>query len=458
MTNPCTWSIAEISTYLFQGKLSPVELVKSLLDRIDVLEPKLQAWVTVDREGALEAADRCRQELERGDRRSPLHGVPIGIKDIFYTKGLKTTIGSKIFVDFMPDYDATTVHRLKEAGTIILGKTATTEFAYFDPAPTRNPWNLEHTPGGSSSGSAAAVAAEMCPAALGSQTAGSILRPAAYCGIIGLKPTYGRISRYGIFPDSWCLDHPGLFVRSVADAALLLQVLAGYDPQDPRSSREPVPDYSQALKDFEAPGQEHPGPNIGLVRDFFLECADRQTCEHMEEITRRLINAGAKVQEAQMPESFTMVQAAHRTIMRVEMAAVHKDLFRKYPEKYSIKLRELIETGMLIPGVQYLQAQRIRSHFIQQLIPLFNQFDILLAPSTPSVAPKGLHATGDPSFNIPWTFSGLPAITLPSGLSESGLPLGIQLAGTHFGEAKLLAVARWCEKVLDFREKPSLSV
>ncbi|MCI0527159.1 MAG: amidase, partial [Nitrospira sp.] len=361
---------------------------------------------------------------------------------------------SRIFADFIPTYDATTVQRLKEAGAIIVGKTATTEFAYFDPAPTRNPWNLEHTPGGSSSGSAAAVAAEMCPAALGSQTAGSVLRPAAYCGIIGLKPTYGRISRYGIFPDSWCLDHPGLFVRSVEDAALLLQILAGHDPQDSHSSTKPVPNYHQALEYFGTPGTGRSGPRIGLVREFFLERANVQIHEHIEYIVQRLIQAGAEVQDVQMPDSFAAVQAAHRTIMRVEMAAVHEDLFRKHPDKYSLKLRELIETGMLIPGVQYLQAQRIRNRFIHQIVPLFNDFDILLAPSTLSPAPKGLQATGDPSFNIPWTFSGLPAITIPSGLSESGLPMGIQLASVHFGEDKLLAVAYWCEQVLGFKEKP----
>ncbi len=450
MTEPYTWTIVEASTYLSQGKLSPIDLVKSLLERIDKVEPKVKAWTTLDREGALEAAARCKQELEQGKPRGPLHGIPVGVKDIFYTQGLRTTMGSRIFADFVPTYDATTVRRLKEAGAIILGKTASTEFAYFDPAPTRNPWNLEHTPGGSSSGSAAAVASEMCPAALGSQTAGSLLRPGAYCGVVSLKPTYGRISRHGIFPDAWCLDHPGFFVRSVEDAALLLKVLAGHDPQDAHSSKEPVPDYPQALQHFEGP------PRIGLVREFFLDHAEEEVRKHFEGVIQHLAGAGATVQDVKMPQSFSAVQAAHRTIMRVEMAAVHEDLFHQHKEKYSAKLRELIETGMLVSGVQYLRAQRIRNQFIQDMIPLLNRWDVLLSPTTASPAPKGLQATGDPSFNIPWTFSGFPAITIPSGLSESGLPLGIQLAAAHFKEDRLLGVAHWCEKVLGFKEKPRL--
>jgi aspartyl-tRNA(Asn)/glutamyl-tRNA(Gln) amidotransferase subunit A len=450
MTKLYRWSIKEASASLSRGEISPVDLVKSFLERIDEVESRVQAWVTLDREGAMEVAAQSKRDLESGKVKSPLHGIPIGVKDIFYTKGLKTSMGSKIFADLVPSHDATTVQRLREAGAIVLGKTVTTEFAYFDPGPTRNPWNLEHTPGGSSSGSAAAVAAEMCPAALGSQTAGSLLRPGAFCGVVSLKPTYGRISRYGIFPDSWCLDHPGFFTRSVEDATLLLQSLAGHDSKDSRASKEPVPDYHRALELLKIPVR------IGLVREFFMEKADAETRRHVENVIQRFAQAGAKIEEVPMPKSFTAVQAAHRTVMRVEMTAVHEDLFRQHPDKYSAKLRELIEIGMLVPGVQYLRAQRIRNQFIQGMIPLFSQFDVLLSPTTASTAPKGLQATGDPSFNIPWTFSGFPAITLPSGLSESGLPMGIQLAAAPFREDKLLAVAYWCEKVLDFKEKPRL--
>src|SRR3989440_768325 len=239
---PHTLTIAAAAEQIRTRRLSPVDLVRSCLQRTDQLEPRLQAWVTLDRERALATAQRCEEEIRRGQYRGPLHGIPIGIKDIFYTAGVRTTVGSPIYADFVPDYDATAVRRLKDAGAIILGKAQTTEFAALAPSPTHNPWNLEHTPGGSSSGSAAAVAAAMCPGALGSQTYGSTIRPAAYCGCIGLKPTYGRIRGFGLFAPSLSLDHLGLFSPTVTDTALLLQVLAGYDPQDPACERMPVPD------------------------------------------------------------------------------------------------------------------------------------------------------------------------------------------------------------------------
>ncbi len=229
VVEPYSLSMTEMIARIRRRRLSPVALMESVLARIDSLEPRIQAWVTIDRKAILEEARRTQDEISRGKLRGPLHGIPIGVKDIFYTAGMKTTAGSKIFENFIPSYDSTAVQRLKQAGAIILGKTATTEFAQLDPAPTRNPWNPDHTPGGSSSGSAAAVAVAMCPAALGSQTGGSVLRPAAYCGVVGLKPTYGRISRHGVIACSWTLDHVGILARSVTDAAILLGVLAGHD-------------------------------------------------------------------------------------------------------------------------------------------------------------------------------------------------------------------------------------
>jgi len=227
MGEPCMLSLAAMITQIKRRRLSPVTLVESILQRIDSLEPTIKAWVTIDRKAVIDEACRQQEEIVQGKNRGILHGIPIGVKDIFYTAGVRTTAGSEIFENFIPDHDATAVARLKGAGAIVLGKTASTEFAFADPAPTRNPWNLEHTPGGSSSGSAAAVATCMCPAALGSQTGGSTLRPAAYCGVVGFKPTYGRISRYGVFPLSWTLDHVGFLTRCVQDAAILLGVLAG---------------------------------------------------------------------------------------------------------------------------------------------------------------------------------------------------------------------------------------
>ena len=244
MPEPFELSVAEAAILIRRRELSPVALSESLLGRIDAFEPKLKAWVYLDREAVLSEAREKERQLESGNVTGPLHGVPIGFKDIYYTAGISTTACSKLYADFVPEYDATTVALLKEAGAIMLGKAVTTEFACMDPSPTINPWNAAHTPGGSSSGSAVAVAARMCPAALGSQTVGSVLRPASYNGVVGFKPTFGRVSRHGVIPVSWSLDTVGWMTRTVADAAVLLQVMAGADPSDPVSSRRPVPDFT----------------------------------------------------------------------------------------------------------------------------------------------------------------------------------------------------------------------
>jgi len=441
----------EAAQRIRQRDLSPVELVEALLQQIDRLESKVQAWVTLDRAGALATAQQLAAEAERGSIRGLLHGVPIGVKDIYYTAGMKTTCGSRVLAEHVPNYDASTVTRLKQAGAIILGKTVTTEFATADPGPTHNPWNLDHTPGGSSSGSAAGVAARMIPVAVGSQTGGSIQRPAAYCGVFGLKPTHGRVSNYGVFPVSWCLDHLGPLARTVSDVALVLQVMAGHDPLDPSSSRAPVPDYLQALQHADQP------PRLGLLRQFYLEGATPELRAHTEAVAEQLGRAGAAVEAVKLPDSFRAVLSAHRTIMHVEAAAVHAELFRQHAELYRPKLRATIETGMLIPAVSYVQAQRLRRQFRRDMSQLYRQVDFLLAPAATGPAPQGLASTGDPSFNSPSSFSGLPAITIPSGLSAAGLPLAIQLMGPALAEERLLAAARWCEVVLNVRLKPALA-
>jgi aspartyl-tRNA(Asn)/glutamyl-tRNA(Gln) amidotransferase subunit A len=442
-------SLAESARHIRAGTLSPVDLVEALLAWIDALEPQLQAWVTLDRAGALDTARRCTAEAQRGQIRGPLHGVPVGIKDIFFTAGLRTTCGSRIFADYVPDYDATAVARLKTAGAIILGKTHTTEFATLDPAPTHNPWHLEHTPGGSSSGSGAAVGVCMVAGALGSQTAGSVLRPAAYCGTVGLKPTFGRISRYGVFPVSWRLDHIGVLTRTVEDAALLLQVLAGHDPHDISSAAVSVPDYLAELETCTA-------PRLGVMRGVFFERAAPEVRQRMEEVIAHLCQAGAQICDIPQPESFVVGYAAHRIIMRVEAAAVHEDLFQQHRDKYRPHIRSFIESGMLIPSVQYVRAQRLRRRLQREMEPHLAQVDAVLTPTTPTPAPHGLHATGDPVFQTPWTFLGIPALTLPCDIAENGLPLGLQLASAPFTEARLLAVARWCERTLAFTVRPTL--
>ena len=442
MTEPYRLTLTEMIRQISGRKLSPADLAESLLKRIDSLDPSIQAWVTIDREKVLEEARRCEREIARGRKPGPLHGIPLGVKDIFYTAGLRTAAGSKILADFIPAFDSTAVLRLKQSGAIVLGKTATTDFAHADPAPTCNPWNREHTPGGSSSGSAAGVATGMCPGALGSQTGGSVLRPASYCGVVGLKPTYGRISRYGVLPFSWSLDHVGVFTRTVSDAAILLNAMAGYDPADPTSSGEEVPDYTLSRKSSRA-------PFIGVVEEFYQKNAEDQVWENTRAVLGRLKKAGARVEKVKMPESFAVVHDAHRVLMRAEGAAFHRPLFQKHPDLYRPKLRELIQLGSLIPAVDYLSAYRIKREFRRSMDRVMERFDLLLTPSTSSPAPRGLESTGDPWFQVPWSFSGLPTITLPSGLSKEGLPLGVQLAGKAFAEGKLLAWARWCEKVIE---------
>jgi aspartyl-tRNA(Asn)/glutamyl-tRNA(Gln) amidotransferase subunit A len=450
MTALHTLSVAEVAALVRRRAVSPVEVVEACLKRIEAIEPRLHAWATLDRSGALAAAQHCEQAIQRGAASGTLSGVPVGLKDIFYTAGLRTAAGSRVYADFVPTYDATTCVQLKDAGAVLLGKTVTTEFATADPSPTRNPWNTAHTPGGSSSGSAAAVAARMIPAALGSQTGGSTLRPAAYNGIVGLKPTYGRISRYGVIPVSWCLDHVGILVRSVEDAALLLQVLAGHDTHDPGSLTQPVGDYVAAVQQAERP------PRLGVVRQFFFEQAEAETQQHTEQVLAQFARAGAVVQEVALPPSFATVLAAHRIIMRVEAAAFHADMFATQRHLYGAKLRESIEIGLVTSGVDYLRAQRLRRLFQDEVQQMFTEVDVLLTPATPAPAPRDLNTTGDAKFQSPWTYAGIPAIALPSGRSQAGMPLGIQLVAPASQEARLLQAARWCEATLNVTLTPPL--
>jgi Asp-tRNA(Asn)/Glu-tRNA(Gln) amidotransferase A subunit family amidase len=284
----------------------------------------------------------------------------------------------------------------------------------------------------------------MCPGALGSQTGGSVLRPASYCGVVGVKPTYGRISKYGVFPFSWSFDHVGIFARSVEDAAVLLSALAGHDPRDPSTGNEPVRDY---IREGRLPRNP---PRIGVVRAFYSENSEEQVWSHTEKTLGKLKKAGAKILEVKMPASFAPVQDAHRIIMRAEGAAVHQDLFAEHRDKYRPKTREMVQIGMVIPAVEYLKAQRIRRQFRRDMDELMQVYDCLIMPATSSPAPRGLSSTGNAWFQVPWSFSGLPAVTIPSGLSKEGLPLGMQLVGRAYTEGKLLSAARWCENVLSF--------
>ena len=449
MPNPNELTAAQAARAIAERNLTAVALAEACLNRIDALDSRLLAWVYVDRETVL--ADARAADDAVSDRRplGPLHGVPIGLKDIYYTAGIPTRAGSEVYKDFVPEYDAASWTLLRRAGAVMLGKAVTTEFACLDPSPTFNPWNPAHTPGGSSSGSAVAVASRMCPAALGSQTVGSVLRPAAYNGIVGFKPTFGRVTRYGVVPVSWNLDTVGWLVRSVEDAALLLQVTAGPDAADPVSSREPVGDYLSAIRN-------PPVPRVGLLRRYFYENADAETRRHLDAVAERLAQAGAEIEELPMPDSIETAFDDQRLIMAVEAAAFHEPMYRAQAEDYQPKLRAMLADGLQTDGIAYSRALERRRAFTDDMQQLSARCDVLLTPATPAPSQPDRTNTGDPAFQGPWTSCGLPAIALPSGLAESGLPLSIQLVASPFAEARLLSAAQWCENVMAVNLNPPL--
>jgi aspartyl-tRNA(Asn)/glutamyl-tRNA(Gln) amidotransferase subunit A len=426
-------SLVDAASLIRSRQLTSEEYTLALLSHMDRIEPRVQAFVTVDRDAVFAEAKRCDSEASAKRFRGALHGVPIGVKDVYYTKGLRTTVGAAPFQNFVPDCDADVVTRLKQAGAIILGKTVTTVFVFLDPGPTRNPWNLDHTPGGSSSGSAAAVAARMCAGAIGSQTVGSVGRPAAYNGVVSLMPTQSRVSMKNAFPLSWPLDHAGIFGRSVADVELQLKAI----------TQSPVE-------------KANPGPvRIGVIRDFFYDNANPEARSLQDGFLRTLASTpGFAVDELKLPRAFALCQPILRTILRADVAAIHEELFNANPTAYGPKLQELIETGMLVSAEDYLHARRLRRHFQREMTRLFETVDVLLTPAAPGPAPEGIGATGSAVMNGPWSLADFPTMTLPYALAGNGLPLGIQLSGAPLAEAALLEAASAIELVAAFKEKP----
>jgi aspartyl-tRNA(Asn)/glutamyl-tRNA(Gln) amidotransferase subunit A len=429
------------------GRVTSRALVESCLERIAALDSVVKAWTVVDAPGARQAADRLDAEAGNGRLRGPLHGVPVGIKDIFHVAGLRTRAGTRGIVDVVPEVDAVSVARLRTAGAVILGKLHTTEFAYADPAPTVNPWNPSRTPGGSSSGSAAAVAARMVPLTLGTQTVGSTIRPAAFCGTVGLKPSYGAISRRGVIAAAWSLDHVGIFARTVDDAALAWSVLAD-GPVGPA----PAAPGADSGPSERSNGASRP-PRLGIVREPFWALATPDTREHVEQVGQSLAEAGASLALVPPAPILAAFMSAIQVLIRAEAAARHADLYREHAVRYRPQMRAALEAGMCIPAEAYLRAQRLRRHARRTLVPLLGAFDAVLMPAAPGVAP-GLATTGDPSFNAPWSGIGAPQIALPIGLAH-GLPLGIQLIGAPGTEARLIDTARFVESVVGFAESPA---
>jgi Asp-tRNA(Asn)/Glu-tRNA(Gln) amidotransferase A subunit family amidase len=430
---------AEAARRIRAGTLSPSNLLAACLKRTDAVEPAVAAWVRLDRDAAARVAVQRDIEAREGRFMGPLHGVPIALKDIFDAAGVPTTAGAPAWATRTPAVDAPSVAALRGAGAVPMGKLATTPFAYLDPSVTRNPWNPEHTPGGSSSGPAAAVAARMVPLALGSQTVGSVLRPAAYCGVVGLKPTHGRISAAGVLELAGSLDHVGVFARAVEDCALALTVLVGGDPGPD--------DYVRAVVD-------PPAPRLGVLAPF-LARATPEMGKHLEAVTRGLEAAGARLEDVALPAAFASIYDVGATVLRAEAAAAHAPLFPAHAAEYPPKIKELIELGHAISAPVYLAAQAARRQVREAVGAIAARYDAFLLPTIGAPAPRGLGSTGDPSFCSPWSFLGMPAITLPTGV-EGGLPLAVQLVAAPWSEARLLAAAAWCERVIGFAAGPPL--
>ena len=425
--------------------MTPVDLLEQCLARIDRMEEKVRAWVFVDREGARADAERLTAELTKGHGRGPLHGIPIGVKDIFDVFDWPTAAGSKLWAKSYARKDAPVVEKLRQAGAILVGKTVTTAYASFDPPVTRNPWNLARTPGGSSSGSAAAVACGMCLGALASQTGGSITRPAAYCGVCGVKPTYGRVSLEGVVPLAHSMDHVGVIAGSVVDLAIMLQVLAdgdgrvidGYDVPDPD-------DYVKRLND------EPEFLDVGRFGGLFDERVEPAMANAMNAACGQLQAAGLSISDCPLPGAFSEITARHQIVMAVESAAYHEPRFRKHSDDYPPRIRSLIEEGMAVSATDYARTKEHQAALKRSMLESFsNGIAVVLTPATLGSAPDAA-TTGLPTFNSPWSYTGLPTVSFPVGWSDDGLPLSVQLVGRPWEEAELLQMAAWCEARIAF--------
>lgn len=429
-------SATEAAQRIRDGLLSSQELVADCLARIRALEPKVQAWTFLDEDHAMAQARAADERKALGQPIGALHGVPVGLKDIIDTGDMPTENGTVLHKGRTPREDAAVVRMLKAAGAVMLGKTVTTECAYFFPGKTRNPHNLEHTPGGSSSGSAAAVASAMVPLALGSQTNGSVIRPAAFCGVFGFKPTHGVIPRTGILSLSRTLDHVGLFARSIDDIALLAEAAAGYDEGDADTRpRAHVP--------FGALSREEPPiePLLAFIKTAHWERMEPDAREAFGELVEAL---GDRVEEVELFPSAADAWAWHKTIMEADMAASFEREWLRGRDELSEPLRALIERGRDVRHVDYQRALRGTIPLAATFDELFmERYDAILTPASLGTAPKGLGSTGDPSFCSLWTLLGMPAISLPLMSGASGLPLGVQLVGRRGYDARLLRTARW---------------
>jgi aspartyl-tRNA(Asn)/glutamyl-tRNA(Gln) amidotransferase subunit A len=444
-------SISEAISQIHDGRLTSSELVERCLAQIRRYDDRVRAWVVVDEDGARRAARALDEEAARCDWRGPLHGVPLGIKDIVDVEGFPTRAGSPLRENHVARADAPLVAALRRAGAIILGKTVTVEFACFDPSPSRNPWDpkLEHTPGGSSSGSAVAVAMGMCPGAIGTQTGGSLVRPASFCGVATCKPTFGRVDREGIVPVSHHFDHAGPIARSVADLEIMLACMPrshdfGPPPSEPMPS-EPMPECSIPVR-------------LGLIERFFMDEADEAIRQATETALEKLRRAGATIETVGLPDDldFSEIPPMHRRIMAVEAAEYHRREFAASRRAYGPMITELLDEGLTIAAVDYAAALAHQRRFRRLVPTLLENVDALIVPSTDTTAPATLTTTGTLKFQAPWSYTGVPVVSIPCGLASDRMPAAVQLVGRYHQEASLFHVAQWCEHVLAFDDLPPL--
>jgi aspartyl-tRNA(Asn)/glutamyl-tRNA(Gln) amidotransferase subunit A len=443
-------------------EVSPVEVTQAHLDRIAALDGKLRSYITVMGDGAMAAAKGAEAALASSATLGPLHGVPIGLKDLYCTRGVRTTGGSKVLGDWVPEEDATVVSRLVGAGGIVLGKLNMHEFAYgpegLNPhyGTPWNPWDAttHRICGGSSSGSGAAVAAGLCPGALGSDTGGSIRIPASLCGISGIKPTYGRVSRAGALPLSWSLDHVGPMCRTAADCALMLGAMAGYDPRDPTTSVLPVPDYLAALTGVVK------GLRIGVIKPFFLDSSAASIRRAVEQAINVLEGLGASVQDVAL-DKVKIAAGASTAIIATEAYAYHEEWIKKRSEEYGADVRERLRVGAFVSGKDYVNGQRARAILRDEVDAVLARLDVLVCPTTPiAAAPVGVNEVdinGEkhgvrPSlirFTRPFNTTGHPAASIPCGFDDEGLPIGLHIIGRPFDEATVLRIADAYQRVTD---------
>lgn len=457
-------TIRQAAELIRKKTVSPVEITRACLERIEQHDQRLRSYITVLSDSALAQAQQAERSVTRGEDLGPLHGVPLALKDTFAMRGVRVTCGSKLFANNIPDYDATVVERLRNAGAVFLGTLNMHEFAfgvstanpYYGVA--RNPWDQERIPGGSSGGSAVAVAASMCLGSIGTDTGGSVRLPASLCGIVGLKPTYGRVSRFGVLPLSLTMDHSGPITKTVADAATLLEVIAGPDPRESTCSSRPVARYSEDL------GGDIRGLKIGLPREYFAEAMDAQVRSAVNAAVQKLAGLGAIVEEVSLPHC-KYAPAAFVALAMTEAASVHAHNLRSRPNEFSAEVRDLLYMGLLIPARRYVQAQRVRTLIAKDLAAALQRVDVIALPTVTIPAPRIGERTAKldgktvnltaalARLTLPFNLAGLPALSVPCGFTSEGLPIGLQIAGKPFAESTVLRVGHAYETHSPWRER-----